>query len=577
MLDRKGNILYIGKAKNLKKRVSSYFLSSTNFHPKTRALVSFITDFDTIITSSEYEAFVLESQLIKDNQPKYNISLKDDKSYPFIKITNEPFPRVISTRRRYKDGATYYGPFPSIGSSRRFVQLLEELFLIRDCKQKIDAITLQPKCIKLDIGRCIGPCMYKNIQVEYSDIIKEVDMLLSGKSRVLINQMQKKMLIAADSLAFEKAAEIRDKISKLEKVYEKQHVFLTESLNAQVWASVDNEGKRYIMTQVIIDGKLTNQFGLFYDLEDEKLNPLESVVFQQFSQIQTGVQDIICSENLENSFLKMDLKESKHINIHCPKIGDKKRMVMLAQKNAEYALQKVIDKESESKGSVGAGLDMLRKKLNLKSLPVLIFGFDISHHQGENIVAAAVTFKFGKPYKSLYRRYNIRSVKDKSDDPKSIYEAVFRRVSGCVEKKQTLPDLLLIDGGKPQLNAALRAVNDVGISLPVVSLAKREEELFMEGFSEPLKLQEGSPALRICQNIRDEAHRFSNDLQRLKRTKSYVHSRLHAISGVGNSRINALFVAFGSVDLVKVASVEEVAKVGNIGRVLAEKILRELN
>jgi excinuclease ABC subunit C len=576
MLDRKGTILYIGKAKNLKKRVSSYFLSSSNFHPKTRALVSLITDFDTIITSSEYEAFVLESQLIKDNQPKYNISLKDDKSYPFIKITNEPFPRVISTRRRYKDGATYYGPFPSIGSSRRFVQLLEEFFPIRDCKQKIDAISIQPKCIKLDIGRCIGPCLYKNIQSEYTDIIKDVDMLLSGKSRILINQMQKKMKTAADMLDFEKAAKLRDKISNLEKVYVKQHVFLTESLNAQVWACVDSGGKRYIMTQVIIDGKLTNQYGLFYDLEDEKLNPLESVVFQQFSQIQTGVQDIICSENLLNAFLKINLEEFKRISIHCPKIGAKKRMVVLAQKNAEYAIQKVIEKESESKGSIGAGLDMLRKVLKLNTLPVLIFGFDISHHQGENIVAAAVTFKFGKPYKSLYRRYTIRSVKDKSNDPKSIYEAVFRRVSGCVEKKQVLPDLLVIDGGKPQLNAALRAVRDVGIVLPVVSLAKREEELFMENFSEPLKLNEGCPALRICQNIRDEAHRFSNDFQRLKRTKSYGHSRLHAIPGVGNARINALFVAFGSVELVKVASVEDVSNVGNIGKVLAEKILREL-
>lgn len=519
MKDDQGFVLYVGKAKNLKKRVSSYFMSKKH-DLKTLTLVSQIHDIELIVTETETEALILENQLIKRYKPKYNILLKDDKTYPYIKLTKEHFPKVIVTRKKQNDGATYFGPYPSIGSSKALQRMLLDLFPIRDCKQAISLDKQEKKCLLLDIGKCIGPCVYKDIKPEYDALIEELKLLLSGRDKALIKRLKDQMQHFSDAMEYEKAAEVRDKIEKCVQLTERQRVDFNHQSNTQVWAVYDAEERVYVLIQEVLNGKLLHQYGFFED--KEKLNSTQDLVeqsFLQFSDVQEEPpQEIICQEEFKTLFEDWVPRYKRKTTITSPQKGEKKAILDTAIKNAKLSLTRLIKDEVE-KTKKGDVVGEMQRILRLMKRPENIVGFDISHLQGTNIVASAVYFKHGKPYKGGYRKFNIRSVSEQSNDPESMREVVYRRLRLCEKDNEPYPDLLVIDGGRAQLNFALSALSEKGLlgSIDIISLAKRDEEIYTPYYRDPIRLPKHSHVLHLLQHVRDESHRFALTFQRSKR------------------------------------------------------------
>ncbi len=574
--DTDGVVIYVGKAVQLKKRVQSYF-SKTHQDIKTTVMVQYICSIEVIETHSEKEALLLENQLIKSLRPKYNILLKDDKTYPYIKLTlSDPFPRVIVTRHKQQDGAKYFGPYPSFGSTRALRRLLYELFPIRPCKQTITLTELQPKCMLLDIGKCIGPCIKKEVKPDYDQLIKQMMDLLAGKNKQLTRQLEHEMAVYSSQLQYEKAAVIRDKLQKLFHLTQRQTVCLNSLDTFWVWVFQSNDRHDYVLVQEIVNGKLLRQNGYFQSKSASVYSSFLEQCFLAFSQLSRRIPDyIVCRDTMASSLYHLmtmmpwETKKSAEKWVVSPQKGEKRQVLLQAESHANQALMRLIS----GSGNAHQAMMTLQEGLSLPKLPKVILGIDISHLQGRDIVGACVCFRDGMPSKMEYRRYAIRCVSGMSHDPASIQEVVTRRLEDCLSQKW-VPDLVLIDGGKPQLNFAYAALKslDLHTSVDMVALAKKKEEVFVIGQSHGIQLSRSHEGLKLLQRVRDESHRFALQFQRKRRHQSALKSRFQDIPGIGPKRLSQLHSVFESIDEIRSCSVDDIAKRTGFSLTIARKI-----
>ncbi|HHX76963.1 MAG TPA: excinuclease ABC subunit UvrC [Firmicutes bacterium] len=579
--DAGGQVIYVGKAVSLRNRVRSYFQKGTALDPKTRKLVEKTLDLDYLVTDSEMEALILESNLIKEHQPRYNILLKDDKQYPYIKITlQEPYPRIYLERRLKKDGSRYFGPFTSVGAVRSTLDLLHKIFPFRSCNQNLEPGRSRGRpCLNYQINRCLAPCRGSVSPEDYRQVVMEVIAFLEGKREKILKSFKENMSRAASGLDFEAAARWRDRLQALEAVMQRQKVVDTDLMDRDVVALVrSGKEKEASLIQVLFlrEGKLVGkeQFFLKNTAGAEDGEVLASFL-QQFYGPQLFVpREILLSRVIEGKELLekwLGSLRGGRVTLRTPQRGEKKKLVALAEKNALLFLQQREALSSRRAELALAGLEELAQLLDLPFPPHRIEGYDISNIQGEKTVASGVVFTAGEPDKAEYRRYRIKTVTG-PDDYASIREVIRRRFSKGKEGGRPLPDLILIDGGKGQLQAARRSLTEAGIDLPLISLAKEEEVIFREGTKEPLKLPPTSPALRLLQQVRDESHRFALAYHRRLRDKEARLGSLDDIPGIGTKRKKALLSHFGSLDNVLKASTEELARVQGISKKTAQII-----
>ena len=566
MKDAAGKIIYVGKAIILKNRVRQYFQKNKNHSPKVRAMVAKIVDFETIVTASEVEALILECNLIKKHRPRYNICLKDDKSYPYLKLTlAEKFPRVFVTRRIEKDGSKYFGPYTNSFAVKESLELLRKLFPLRTCKN----FPARP-CLEFHIGRCLAPCVNKISAENYSYLVKAVEKFLEGHTAEVEKDLQAKMTAAAEDLNFEMAAKFRDVLLSVKKISEKQKIVTDAgNLDAVGLARLNSE----VCAQIffIRDGKVSGRESFLLsgaaDESDEK--SVAEFLKQYYSSTKIAAEEILLPLELPDEDLKI-LSEWLNVKIISPKRGVKFSLVEMANENAKKFLEeKAARAVLKNAQTVGAVVE-LQKYLNLPHLPRRMECFDISHFQGAETVASMVVFENGTPDKKSYRRFKIRSTEGKPDDFLSMREVTERRYG----KGENLPDLIVIDGGIGQLNSALEIIRGLGLTVPVVGLAKQFELIFVEGKSEPVELPRGSQSLYLMQRIRDEAHRFAITYHRKLRRKRNLKSELDNISGIGEKRRADLFKKFGSIQKIKSATLEELLTVPSMNKAAAEALQR---
>jgi len=572
MKDDKDRIIYVGKAINLKNRVRSYFQSSRNHSGKVLALVARIIDLEYIITASEIEALILECNLIKKHRPKYNISLRDDKTYPYIKLTYEDYPRVYATRKVLKDGARYFGPYTSAGAVHETLRLLKTLFPLRSCRK----LVAKRPCLEHHIKRCLAPCANKVDQETYGEMIKAVALFLEGRSDTVAKNLKRLMAAAAEELEFEQAARLRDQLAAVEKIMEKQNIVTGSGDQDAIGLARSAVG---ICAQVffIRSGKMVGRdhFMLSGGEDEADENILEAFIKQYYSQAGFIPREILLPLELEAQQLLADwLSSSKgsRVQVETPKRGTKKDLVNMAAGNAAIVLkEQAVRLETDVAKTTGAAAE-LGQYLGLPNAPERIECFDISHIQGSETVASMVVFEGGQANKNEYRRYKLNTVEGKPDDFKSMQEVVGRRYRDALEKGP-IPDLIIIDGGKGQLNAALTLIRAAGLTeVPVVGLAKEFEHIFREGISEPLILPRHSQSLYLVQRIRDEAHRFAITYHRKLRSKRNLVSVLDHIPGIGAKRRKALWDHFGSLAKIKTAEVEVLSKVEGMTLPAAEAV-----
>lgn len=571
MKNKRGQIIYVGKAIKLKNRVRQYFQSSRNHSAKTIAMVSHIEDFETIITDNELEALILECNLIKKHHPKYNIMLRDDKTYPYLKITlNEQYPRLTTTRRVIKDGSKYFGPYTNITAMKETVKLLRRLFPLRTCKH----LGERP-CLEYHIKRCLAPCARLVKEDVYNEMVHSVCLFLEGKTEDIEKNLTAKMQNLAQNLEFEMAGKIRDQLLAIRQVTEKQKI-LTDTGNMDAIGMATSPYGICMQVFFVRSGKILgrNQFLMTGDMEDNKENALSAFLKQYYNDAVFIPAEILLPQDIkETALLEKWLTEEKSVKtkIITPKRGVKKDIVEMANENAVKYLQ---DQENKLKDkmarSIGAVYD-LQKYMHLTKPPMRMECFDISHIQGSETVASMVVFQDGKPDKESYRRFKINSTEGKPDDFMSMREVTMRRYGKATAKE--MPDLIIIDGGKGQLSSALEIIRGAGhLTVPVVGLAKQFEYIFTEHSSEPVILPRQSDALYLVQQIRDEAHRFAITYHRNLRTKRNKVSLLDNIAGVGAKRRKALFDRFENIANIKNATVEELSSVPGISENIAKSI-----
>jgi len=526
----KGKVIYVGKARNLRNRVRSYFHSSVD-SPKTIALVSKITDLELIVTDNEIEALVLENNLIKQFKPRYNVNLKDDKSFPYIKVTNELFPRIYPTRRVIRDGSKYFGPYTDVKNMKYSLRMINQIFKIRNCKLDKTQNAIEKKkfkiCLEYHIGKCGGPCEGLVSEIEYSDMVSEVIKLLRGKTDDLIKELNFKMQECVQNLEFEKAAELRDKIGKLSSISAKQKV-VSEDLNDRDVISVAYEGKDSACSIFNIrNGKIVGKKQLHLGIE----------ITQDLQEIYTAAIEFYYNEYVEipdEILLEMEpadkdtlsewltQKAGHKVKFIIPQRGNLKSLVHMCRENANYQLKEIQIQKMKTEGHIPYPVSALQRDLRLKDLPKKIECFDISNLQGSDTVASMVVFEDGKPKKSLYRKFIINSV-DGPDDFQSMREVITRRYSRLKEEKTPLPDLIMVDGGKGQLSSAIEVLNELEFkNYNIIGLAKRLEEVFFPGNSDPESIPKTSSGLKLLQQVRDEAHRFAIKYHREKRGKDLI-------------------------------------------------------
>ena len=553
--DEKGKLLYVGKAKNIRNRVSSYF--NANQHSlKTIELVQKIQDIQFTIVNSEHDAFILENELIKNYQPKYNINLKDDKTYPYIVIKNEHFPRVFLTRRKIKDGSTYYGPYTHVFAVRELIKHIKESIALRTC-----TLPLSPKniekgkfkvCLEYHLGNCKGPCQGLQTEEDYEKSLEQVTHLLKGNVKPLIAHLNKEMNEHASALAFEKAALTKKKIEELEQYQTKSVVYIKQQHAMDVFSIAHFEDQAYVNYLMVQDGRIvqTHMLPLSIPLEESKETVLAFAIHYFRSNLGSTANEIIVP------FEPKDIIPS--IKYTIPKVGEKEQLLALSQKNADYALKEWKHKQAlllVTDTSPNSVLEEMKEVLHLGQVPTHIECFDNSNFQGAYPVSAMVCFKNGVPSKSDYRKFNIKTVVGINDFA-SMKESVYRRYHSVITKNQALPQLVIIDGGKGQLNAALEALTELGIQdkVTMVGLAKNIEELFFVGDSNSILLNWNSEAHKLIRNIRDEVHRFGIQFHRNKRSKGALETGLDHIEGIGPKTKEILLQYFKSANKVKKAS-----------------------
>ena len=576
MRDSRGEVLYVGKAVSLHNRLRSYFGSPSNLPPKTEAMMSQVSDFDFYVTDSEQEALILENNLIKKYHPHYNVLLKDDKSYPYLKIDlTDPWPRVYMTRRLERDGSRYLGPFASAHSLKRTLNLIKRLFPFRSCKKPIEG-TDSRACLEYDIHRCIGPCTGKVSQQEYRQVIKQVILFLEGRQEEVVRRLRRNMELASEKLEFEKAALLRDQLQAVEQVTQSQKVAGLGKGDQDIVALARSGDRAYVQVFFIRNGKLIGRDNFTLEgTQDEDLEQIMTSFIQQFYASASSVPRLILLQHpvLDKQLISDWLASLRGgpVELRVPQRGKKRALVEMVAENARQGLEQLQIKESPEK--LSAALTELQEVLQLPRLPQRIECYDISNIQGTLAVGSMVVFEKGRPKTAHYRRFRIKTVCG-ADDYAMLKEVLRRRFKRVMEGTwAVLPDLVLIDGGRGQLNAALEAMGETGTSsVPVASLAKEQEEVFLTDSPLPIQLPRSSPALQLLQRLRDEAHRFAiNYYQRLHRGRS-LGSVLDEVPGIGPRRKRALLRKFGSLVAIKEASAEELAALPGMSRRLAERI-----
>ena len=597
MRSKTGLVLYVGKASNLRNRLRSYFSNSRKPDPKVRRLVKLIEDFDFIITESEQEALILECNLIKEYQPRFNSRLKDDKTYPFIKIdTSEAFPRVYITRNISKDSnSKYFGPFASAGSVRRTLGLLKKLFPYRSCTKVITGEDSRA-CLDYHIGRCVGPCIGAADEKEYGEVIDQVSMFLEGDTRQIVQSIKGRMKLEAENLHFEKAAALRDQVSAIEKVNEGQKVLTLKADNLDIIGCSQTSSEAWAEIFFVRQGKLIGRDNYLMTVgEFDDLSSVQTAFIKQFYKVTPYVPPTILTqsmvgeekESLEN-FLKS--KRGSRVKIITPIRGERKKLVNMVVENANQGMQQLRVTRFVESGNNDTGMIELQEALSLPEKPSRIECYDISNIQGTNAVGSMVVFQDGKPKPSDYRRFQIKTV-NQVDDYSMMREMLSRRfkrlkevnpidnnsVSKGSTRKDTkwteTPKLVLIDGGKGHLGAALQVFLELGINdVPLASLAKENEELFIPDFQEPIVLPRNSQGLYLVQRARDEAHRFAVTYHRKRRSKNTIRSSLDMVPGVGPKKRRQLLTKYGSVAKIRESSLEDLASTPGLTKKLAEAI-----
>ena len=574
MHDAAGKVIYVGKAVILKNRVRSYFRPASQVSPKVRAINAHVASIETIVTASEMEALILECNLIKKYRPRYNIDLKDDKTYPYLKITvGEAYPRMVLTRRVLKDGARYYGPFADAGALRDTMKLIRTMFPLRHCRN----LNAKRPCLQYHLHRCLAPCTGKVPISEYRQMVDSVLLLLDGKVAQLEKELTAKMQQASDNLEFEAAARYRDSLLSVRKLAEKQKA-TTESGDRDVVGLAMDDSGVCIQVFFIRSGKILGRDSFFLDQEigEPGGEVLADFLKQYYHENHRPPREILVSEGLADSdraLLSQWLStlNEKNVELLVPQRRLKHDLVLMAMNNAKKNLEERL-RRGRASGQTGLdAAEQLQKALGLTKPLERMDCFDISHNQGRETVASMVVFRDGVPSKKDYRRYKLQSTEGKPDDFKSMQEVVYRRYRDL----EDLPSLIIIDGGKGQLSSACEVIRGLGISsseVPVIGLAKREEEIFKEGAHTSILLDKMSPALHLIQHIRDEAHRFAITYHRKRLARRNLVSVLDHLEGMGPKRRAALWKRFGSLDAMRQASVEDLAAVESMNRVVAARV-----
>jgi len=578
--DAGGKVLYVGKAKSLRQRVRSYFLESRGPDPKTELLVRRIADLDYLVLDSEMEALVAENNLIKEYSPRYNIRLKDDKSYPYLRVTlEEELPRIFPTRRREGEGSLYLGPYTDVGALRQTLRVLKTLFPVRDCPGDVRFRSLERECLYYHIDRCKAPCTGRQSVEEYRADVERIVLFMKGRGDDLAGALEKEMARHSEALRFEDAARVRDQIEALERLSHRHRtqVYGGGDLDALGLAR-DREDCAAVVLR-IRGGKLlaTETFHFRGELGEGDAAVLEAFFQQYYHRVDILPPEILTPLDLESAELLenwLSERRGSQLRLRRPQRGLGRQLLALALDNARSKLDELLASDKGKRVAVPAEIFELREALELKALPRVIDGIDISNTGDREVVASLVSFEDALPRKGRYRKYRIREVEGQ-DDLASIHEVVARRFRRLAEERRPFPDLLLVDGGPGQLDAARRALEELGIrEQTLISLAKREEWIYRVGREGPLVLPPSSGALRLLQRVRDEAHRVARDFHRQRRGKRSMASALEEIPGLGPTRRELLLQHFGDLRGIRAATLYDLRKVPGIGPAMA-RVIRE--
>ena len=580
MKDRQGKILYVGKATNLRNRVRSYFQAGQKLTPKSRRMVAQVSTLDFLVTGSEQEALILELYLIKSHRPRYNVRLKDDKTFPYLKIDlNEEWPRLCITRRLVQDGGQYFGPFASAKSVRETLKVVKRIFPLRHCARLRDNEGGRA-CLWHHLGQCMAPCIGSVSRQDYAKMISEVILFLQGKQERVIRELEKRMRRSAQTLNFENAVRLRDQIAAIKQVIEGQRIATLVKGEQDVIAFIQEGNQAYVRIFFIRNSKLTGQEGFMLEgTEQEEPEQVMSSFIKQFYHHSPYVPPrlLVQHQSADMPLIKewLQSKRGGRVDIRVPLRGHQKELLDMVIKNAEQGLKQYKIRKIASPQALDEALKEIREALGLERQPFRMEGYDISNIQGKSAVGSMVVFEKGRPKPAHYRRFKIMTV-PQADDYAMLREVLrrrFKRARAATGTWANYPDLVLIDGGKGQLSAAREVMTELGVTaVPTASLAKENEEIYLPGRTEPLTLERTAPGLRLLQHLRDEAHRFAIGYHLKVRRKASLSSALDDIPGIGTNRKRALLRAFGSVQKIKEATEEALAGTAGINKNLARKV-----
>lgn len=576
--DGEGTVLYVGKAKRLRGRVRSYFASDHPESVKTRALVRQIAELETIVVPTEADALVLEANLIKEYRPRFNIALRDDKSYPYIKVTiEEPFPRVFVTRRYAEDGARYFGPYTDVGAMRHALNVVKRLFTVRSCNYDLPRERPERACLDYHIGRCRAPCILVQTEDDYRGMIDEVLLVLGGRTDEVIRRVRQRMEAAADALDFERAAELRNALRYLERMDEPSVVLEVEGGDRDAVGYARDGEDACVALLRIRGGKLVARDHRFLANVEGESDPeiLSAYLIHSYLHGEGRAPELVVPFDFEDrSVFEVALKGARVV---VPQRGSRRSLVDLAEQNARHLLEEFKLASLEAEERATNPVYELGRELGLQRLPRSFVCFDISTAHGTDTVGSCVWFENGRARRAEYRKFRVKTVEG-TDDFASMREVVGRYFRRRLDEAKPLPDLVVVDGGRGQLNAAREALESLELAeLPIVSLAKREEEIFVVGRSEPVRLSRRSSALRLLQQARDEAHRFAVTYNRKRRTLRTITSELLRVPGIGPAKRRVLLQHFGSVQGVRDAGADAVARLPGFSRASAERLLAALD
>lgn len=583
MKDSKSEIIYIGKAKSLRHRLRSYLQEPGPTTPRQLSMISRIDDFEYIVTDSEVEALILEATLIKEHRPRYNVNLKDDKKFPYVKVTKEPFPRIVATRRLEKDGATYFGPYTEVKKMRKLLKTLRKIFPVRSCGVRLPGPEEGKSCLYYHIGQCLAPCLKReSSKSAYEEMVRQICAFLSGHSSALLVDLETRMREAARDQRFEEAARLRDQLRYVERISMKQKIVSTQLIDRDVIAVAVDDGQACGVVLQIRDGKLIGREYYFLDGTKGKSDTeiLTGFVEQHYLRA-TFIPDQLYLEGeiegADNTAEWLSRRRGGRVRLVVPQRGEKAKLVRMAKQNAELLLVEARLQRDKERERVPGIVAELQRVLKLRRPPRRIEAFDISNISGTAAAGSLVTFCDGRRRKSEYRRFKIRGVAGQ-DDYAMMREVVGRRFRRLIDEEKSLPDLILIDGGQGHLSSALDVLKELGVKeVEAIGLAKRLDEVYLPNLTDPQTIPKGSSALRLLQRIRDEAHRFAIEYHRKLRRKRTVRSELEKIPGIGPRRRTTLLRHFGSIKRLKKASVEEIKDVEGISANLAQNLYDHLH